>query len=115
MITLYGIPNCDTIKRSRKWLEDHGIEYQFHDYKKRQCPPELIASFLEHFDYKQLINTSGTTWRKLPDTVKESLDKKYTIRLMSEQPSMIKRPIIETGKGWLLGYNEEELISALLR
>jgi Spx/MgsR family transcriptional regulator len=113
--TLYGIPNCDTIKRCKKWLDDHHIEYEFHDYKKQQCPEELIITFLTHFDYKDLINTRGTTWRKLPDAVKNSVTEKIAISLMQEQPSMIKRPIIETSKTWLLGYNEQKMTEVFLK
>ena len=115
MTTLYGIPNCDTIKRCKKWFDDNHIEYRFHDYKKQQCPEELITSFLKHFDYKELINTRGTTWRKLPDAVKNSLTEKAAIGLMQEQPSMIKRPIIETSNAWLLGYNEQKMTEVFLK
>ena len=115
MTTLYGIPNCDTIKRCKKWLIENNIEYQFYDYKKQQCPKQLIDNFLKHFSYEELINTRGTTWRKLPDAVKSSLSETTAIGLMQEQPSMIKRPIIETANGWLLGYNEQELIKTFLK
>ena len=81
MITLFGINNCDTIKKTRKWLEQHGVEYQFHDYKKLGCPAELANTFLEHFSHEQLINRRGTTWRKLPDPVKQSLDRESAVGL----------------------------------
>lgn len=113
MTTLFGIPNCDTIKRTRKWLDEHGIEYQFHDYKKQGCSTELIEQFLQHFTYQELINTRGTTWRKLPDSVKESLDTASAIKLMNAQPSMIKRPLIRSDENYLLGYDEQRLSELL--
>ncbi|PCJ24566.1 MAG: ArsC family reductase [SAR86 cluster bacterium] len=109
MTTLFGINNCDTIKKTKKWFDDHNVDYQFHDYKKLDCSEQLIKQFLEHFSYQELINTRGTTWRKLPDSVKSSLDRKSAITLMHEQPSMIKRPLINSEGSWLLGFNEKQL------
>jgi len=94
MITLYGINNCDTIKKTRKWLQENEIDYEFHDYKKAGCSKHLAETFLKHFDYKELINSRGTTWRKLSDKEKASLDITSAINLMVEQPSIIKRPLL---------------------
>lgn len=113
MTTLFGIPNCDTIKRTRKWLDGHGIEYQFHDYKKQGCSTELIEQFLQHFTYQELINTRGTTWRKLPDSIKNTLNTESAIKLMNAQPSMIKRPLIQSGDSYQLGFNEQRLSELL--
>jgi len=110
---LFGIPNCDTIKRTRKWLDQHAIEYQFHDYKKHGCSAELIQQFLQHFSYQELINTRGTTWRKLPDSVKNAINTESAIELMLAQPSMIKRPLIQSGDGYLLGFDEQRLANLL--
>ncbi len=109
MITLYGISNCDTIKKTRKWLADHELDYQFHDYKKAGCPPTLVRQFLQHFSYTELINTRGTTWRKLPETIKSSLNSKSAVELMSEKTSIIKRPLIHKDGDWILGYDETRL------
>ncbi len=109
MITLYGISNCDTIKKTRMWLTDHGVEYRFHDYKKAGCPPALIEQFLEHFTYQELINTRGTTWRKLSEHTKNSLNLKSASKLMCEQASIIKRPLLQKDNDWLLGYDEQRL------
>ncbi len=109
MIILFGINNCDTIKKTRKLLDEQSIDYQFHDYKKTGCSYELAEQFLEHFTYQQLINTRGTTWRKLPETLKHSLNRESAVKLMVEQPSIIKRPIINSGKQWLLGFDRESL------
>jgi arsenate reductase len=107
MTILYGINNCDTIKKTRKWLQENKIDYNFHDYKKAGCPQHLAEIFLKNFSYKELINRRGTTWRKLSDHEKASLDITSAIKLMVERPSIIKRPLLNSGKIWLLGYNEE--------
>lgn len=109
MTTIYGIRNCDTIKKTLKFFEANGIEYEFHDYKKQGCPPELVNQFLTQFSHTELINTRGTTWRKLDDSVKAGLDEQSAITLMSENPSMIKRPLIRAAKKWVLGYDETQL------
>ncbi len=113
MITLYGIAHCDSIRKTRKWLQDKGVEYSFHDYKKQGCPAELAASFLQQFDLDKLINKRGTTWRKLPESLREELTADSAAQLMQEQPS-IKRPILDVDGQWLLGYDSarmEELIN----
>ena len=107
MTTLYGINNCDTIKKTRALLSDSGVDYRFHDYKKHGCDEALARRFLKHFDYKELINSRGTTWRKLSDSEKTSLDITSAINLMAEQPSIIKRPPLNSRGTWFLGYNEE--------
>ena len=109
MITLYGINNCDTIKNTRLWLDDQGLEYQSHNYKSLGCSNKLAAQFLEQFTFRELINTRGTTWRKLPENVKNSLDRNKAIILMKEQPSIIKRPLIQTGNQWILGFDLDRL------
>lgn len=109
MATLYGINNCDTIKKTRKLLEELGIEYDFHDYKKLGCDEALIKKFLKHFDYGALVNTRGTTWRKLDDSVKQNLSKSSAIKLMCENSSLIKRPIIENQGKWLLGFDKDKI------
>jgi len=109
MITLYGINNCDTIRKTRKWLQRHGVDYQFHDYRKAGCPRELAALFLNHFSHEQLINKRGTTWRKLPDSVKQSLDRESAVTLMSEQPSLIKRPLLNHAGKWIVGFDTKQM------
>lgn len=109
MTTLYGINNCDTIKKTRALLTEAGVDYSFHDYKKLGCDASLVKEFLKHFDYKALVNTRGTTWRKLPESTKEALSKASSVKLMSENPSLIKRPIIESEGVWLLGFDKEKI------
>ncbi|MFK7863926.1 MAG: Spx/MgsR family RNA polymerase-binding regulatory protein [Pseudohongiellaceae bacterium] len=111
MITLFGISNCDTIKKTRKVLDTNNIEYTFHDYKKLGCPTALVKDFLEQFSHTELINTRGTTWRKIDSEAKENLSATTAIALISDNPSMIKRPLIQTETEWILGFDEEKLKS----
>lgn len=115
MLTVYGIPNCDTIKKTRAWLDAAGIEYRFHDYKKAGCPLALAKRFLQHLGHDELINTRGTTWRKLPEVTRTAVDAKTAAKLMSEYPSLIRRPLIEAEAGWLAGFDEERLRSLASR
>lgn len=106
MTTIYGIRNCDTMKKARKWLDDHGIDYTFHDYRKDGVPTECLGAWIEDFGYKALINRRGTTWRKLPDTARDNLDARRARLLMMENPSIIKRPVLEAGGRRLIGFDE---------
>jgi arsenate reductase (glutaredoxin) len=109
MTTVYGIPNCDTIKKTKALLTEMGVDFDFHDYKKLGCNEALAKQFLEHFGYEELINKRGTTWRKLADSVKLNLTEKSAIHLMAENSSLIKRPIIEHRGNWILGFDQEKI------
>lgn len=109
MLTIYGIKNCDTIKKTLKWLDAEGVAYQFHDYKKAGCPPALAQRFLQHLSVAELINTRGTTWRKLPQAARDGLNPDTAAALMSANPSLIRRPLIEAAGNWAAGFNEEQL------
>ncbi|MFT4862096.1 MAG: Spx/MgsR family transcriptional regulator [Pseudohongiellaceae bacterium] len=104
MLTLYGISNCDTVKKAKKWLENNNLDYNFHDYKKQGCPTSLVQEFTEHFALEQLINKRGTTWRNLDSQAKQNLASDFAITLMSENPSLIKRPILHRNNQWLIGF-----------
>lgn len=109
MITMFGIKNCDTIKKARKWLEAEGIEYQFHDYKKDGLSPEMLTSWVKDLGYEALVNKRGTTWRKLPDDVKDSIDEASAIKIMLENTSIIKRPLLsDDANNKLLGFKAEQ-------
>jgi Spx/MgsR family transcriptional regulator len=109
MITMFGIKNCDTIKKARKWLEAEGIEYQFHDYKKDGLSPQVLAGWVEELGYDALLNKRGTTWRTLPDTVKESIDEASAIEIMLGNTSIIKRPLLtDAANNKLLGFKAEQ-------
>ena len=114
MLTLFGINNCDTIRKTRQWLEEHGLEYEFHDYKKAGCSKELASRFLRHFELEQLINKRGTTWRRLPESIRQNLDEEAAVELMHEQPSIIKRPIINVGTAWIVGFDRDGMAAKLL-
>lgn len=108
MTTLHGIPNCDTVKKARKWLEANGIDYDFHDYKKSPPSEDMLADWVKEVGPETLVNKRGTTWRKLPEAEKLTLDDAKAIRLMADNPSLIKRPVV-TGKGDLIvGFDEAE-------
>jgi Spx/MgsR family transcriptional regulator len=109
MITMFGIKNCDTIKKARKWLEAEGIEYQFHDYKKDGLSPDMLNVWVKDLGWEALINKRGTTWRKLPEDVKESVDQTSAIQIMLDNASIIKRPLlIDDADSKLLGFKAEE-------
>ena len=102
-ITLYGIPNCDTVKKSRTWLQEHHIEFVFHDFKKQGLDQQTITTWLTHLSLEVLINRKGTTWRALNDEQKASAtDMEQAIALMQANPSLIKRPVLHITENNLL-------------
>jgi Spx/MgsR family transcriptional regulator len=106
MITIYGIPNCDTMKKARNWLDEHGIEYRFHNFKKEGLDRQLLLSWVEELGWETLLNKRGMMWRKLDDTTKANIDQASAIQVMLETPSIIKRPVLDTGKGHHVGFSE---------
>ena len=108
MVTLYGIKNCDTIKKARRWLEGRGIEYRFHDYRVDGLDHALMQSFINELGWEALLNTRGTTWRKLDETTRSHITTAdAAAALMIEMPAMIKRPLLcAPGKPMLLGFSE---------
>ena len=105
---LYGIPNCDTIKKARAWLESQRVEYEFHDYKKSGIERAQLESWIQTVGWEVLLNRAGTTFRKLPDAAKANLTEDKAVKLMLEQPAMIKRPVLERGKTLLVGFSPEK-------
>ena len=101
-LTIYGIKNCDTMKKARAWLDKHGVDCAFHDYKTAGIERERLEAWSKKVGWETLLNQAGTTFRKLPDKDKSGLDAKKAIALMLEQPSMIKRPVLDLGGGKLL-------------
>ncbi|NJM35555.1 MAG: ArsC family reductase [Rhodomicrobium sp.] len=101
-ITIYGIKNCDTMKKARAWLEAQGVEYAFHDYKTAGIDRKQLEVWAKTFGWETLLNRAGTTFRKLPDSEKQDLDAAKAIALMLAEPSMIKRPVLDLGGGKLL-------------
>jgi arsenate reductase (glutaredoxin) len=113
MITLYGIPNCDTVKKSRAWLEARGIAYVFHDYKKAGADAAKLAAWSEAAGWETVLNRAGTTFKKLPDVEKAAINPQRAIALMLVQPSMIKRPVVEHAGGLLVGFDAAFWTTAL--
>lgn len=106
-ITIYGIPNCDTVKKARTWLTQHGIEYAFHDFKKNGLTPELVNGWLEQIEWDVLVNRKGTTWRALSDERKAGVaDARTAAELMLESPSVIKRPVLSHGGKAHVGFSD---------
>jgi len=108
MITLYGIKNCDTMKKARAWLDGHGIAYAFHDYKAAGIEKARLEGWVSQLGWEALLNRAGTTFRKLPDTEKEGLTEKKAIALMLAQPSMIKRPVLDKAGRITAGFRPEQ-------
>jgi len=115
MITVYGIPNCDTMKRARAWLDEQGQSYQFHDYKRAGVPPAALQRWLAELGWEKVLNRAGTTWRKLDEASKAAVvDAASAATLMQAQPSVIKRPIVEWNDGRLtVGFSPETFSSHL--
>lgn len=105
-VTLYGIKNCDTVKKARRYLDSHNVEYAFHDYRKDGIDQKLVQSFVNAFGWESVLNKRGTTWRGLSDKQKESTDASNVVALLCEHPAMIKRPILKHGKKMELGFSE---------
>ncbi|MGA7072212.1 ArsC family reductase [Bradyrhizobium sp.] len=106
-INIYGIKNCDTMKKARAWLDGHGVAYEFHDYKAAGAPKEKLKAWAGEVGWETLLNRAGTTFRKLPDADKEGLNERKALALMLEQPSMIKRPVLDVGGKLLVGFKPE--------
>lgn len=108
MLTMYGIPNCDTIKKAKKWLEAQGIDYQFHDYRKNGIDAKLVTSFCHTFGWENVLNKRGTTYRQLTDEQKTQLNEHTVVDLLIEHPAMIKRPILLADSVALIGFKAAE-------
>jgi arsenate reductase len=112
-ITLYGIPNCDTMKKARAWLDAHEVAYAFHDYKKAGIARATLAGWVAEHGWETILNRGGTTFRKLPEADREGLDADKAIALMLEQPSMIKRPVLDLGGSTVVGFRPENYAAVM--
>jgi arsenate reductase len=111
-VTIYGIKNCDTMKKARAWLDDHGVAYGFHDYKSVGIERGVVEGWVRAVGWETLLNRAGTTFRKLPEKDRDGLTEKKAIALMLAQPSMIKRPVLETKGRLLVGFKPQEYAKA---
>lgn len=113
MYKLYGIKNCDTVKKARVWLEQHNIDYQFHDYRVDGISLELLNQFEKKLGWEVLLNKRSTTWRELSDRQKADLNPAAALQLLLAHPTLIKRPILASGDTFIIGFNADEYQSAL--
>ena len=113
MLTLYGIKNCDTVKKARQWLEAQGIEYRFHDFRKDGLDLGRLERWEAELGWEALLNKRGTSWRRLEESQRESIDRAKALGLMLAQPSLIKRPVLEIGTKTLIGFIPEEYAKEL--
>jgi Spx/MgsR family transcriptional regulator len=113
-VAIYGIPNCDTVKKARKWLDSQGVAYDFHDYKKEGADPVKLTEWVAQAGWEKVLNRAGTTYRKLPEDDKADLDADKAVKVMEANPSCIKRPVVEYPGGLLVGFKDAEWQDALL-
>jgi arsenate reductase len=110
--TIYGIKNCATMKKAFAWLDDHGVRYDFHDYKAAGVDLARLKNWSKQVGWETLLNTRGTTWRKLSPAQQANLDEAKALRLMSENPSLIRRPVLENGSALVVGFIPERYSEA---
>ena len=108
MTTLFGIKNCDTVRKARKWLDDHDIDYQFYDFRADGLDTPLLEEFETELGWENMINRRGTTWRQLPEAERSSLTREKARHLMLERPAIIKRPILENKGRFVLGFSSDD-------
>ena len=113
MATLYGIRNCDTVKKARAWLDGNGIPYAFHDYKTQGVDADRLTEWVDRMGWEKLLNRSGTTFRKLPDAEKIDLDRARAIALMLANPSAIRRPVLVIGDEAIVGFDPDRYATLL--
>ena len=108
MLTLYGIKNCDTVKKARQWLENHGLDYQFHDFRQDGLDKKKLSSWVETLGWEAIVNKRSSTWRNLSDKDKTISTNQQAIKLLLLNPTLIKRPVVQNNKALLVGFKEAE-------
>lgn len=108
MIILYGIPNCDTVKKARSWLNEQGLDYRFHDFRKAGVPAERLDDWLERFGWEMVINRRGMSWRRLPAEQREAMDTARAREAALANPSLIRRPVLEHDGATLIGFSADD-------
>ncbi len=107
MLTIYGIPNCDSCKKARKWLEANSIEYRFHDFRSDGLEKAALLRWVKRSGWQKLLNTRSTTWRGLAESVRQDLNEKRALKLMLQYPTLIKRPVLEEKNSVIVGFSAE--------
>ena len=105
-VEIYGIKNCDTMKKALKWLDDNNVDYVFHDYKKEGTDTDVLKQAIAEHGWEQVINRRGTTWRNLPEDIKENMDETQALEIAQDNPSIIKRPLLLHKNTVFLGFSE---------
>ncbi len=105
-VTIYGIANCDTIKKAKQWLTEREVAFQFHDYRKQGLDPTLLRDWVNQLGWEVMVNKRGTTWRQLPDLIKNAIDKESAIEIMLDNPAIIKRPLLVKGDERHIGFSD---------
>jgi arsenate reductase len=108
MTTLYGIPNCDTVKKARRWLDAHGIAYTFHDFRRHGLSRGQLQDWEQRVGWEVLLNRRGTTWRRLPEPVRTAVNRTAALHIMLEQPAVIRRPVLEHAGRVQVGFRTDE-------
>ena len=114
-VAIYGIKNCDTMKKAFAWFDAHKVAYEFHDYKKEGAPAGKLKNWAERAGWEKLVNSRGPTWRKIPEAQKANLTEARALALLQENTSAIRRPIVEAGDRLLVGFDPDEFSQALRR
>ena len=107
MVTIYGIKNCDTMKKAMRWLEENGVEYRFHDYRKDGLDGKQLKAWETELGWETLLNRRGQLWRKLPEATRDSIDRASALRVMEENPGIIKRPLLDLGEQRVVGFSPD--------
>jgi len=105
LITLYGIKNCDTVKKARRWLDTHGVEYQFHDFRSDGLDRDTVARWLDELGWENLVNRRSSSWKALDETSRERMDETAALPAILSQPTLIKRPLLDTGHERFTGFS----------
>lgn len=107
MVTIYGIKNCDTMKKAMRWLDEHGVEYRFHDYRKDGIDSKKLQVWEKELGWETLLNRRGQLWRKLSDAERDGIDRASALRIMEANPGIIKRPVLDLGKRRVVGFDPD--------